>query len=513
MAFFDDKNNGFQTDSEVDPVDEILKHINERKIEMQAAEQNNDNSEQAIQPSEEPVTETIAEPVEEPLSEDEACICCGQKRKDTSVSEDYEFCADCRKEMLKAPLKWKGFVAAISMIIIAGVAVVVAAFTAAVAMPVTEAEGYVAENRLNQALSSYAAADTAATDLNTQLKVTNFFTAGTKTFVKNMLVTAKASSPLAVGETLSTVVKDVASYKNPWLSELKQYSDTYTLFKNTQAAVEPIVSKYQSAKPATVPYDDLIAKLEALKTGKDAKKYAAYFIEYYKTYVAVLANKGPAAELEHMLEVKRLAPEAAWLYSYYLADCYKRLGKYDDMIKVCNEIIATNVNSVEVYSLKARAYCAQKQFTKALAVCDEMDLNNAKTAASYALRAEIYRRMDDIKKAESICADGIKNSEGSTELYRQQAIVFLLKGAKYKKAAYDAVYNAYNSASANQDTTLELMDTIALCASIAGEKEMFTQTVSSLQQNGYSLADSVAKYIKGTMTLKEIFVTGIGDVL
>jgi len=537
LAFFDDKNKGFQTDEEIDPVDEILKHINEKRLQVPEQQENSekpDDEAEKILPGgklDEKTKEELGltddengaedekdenededkDENEEPVDDDKLCIRCGKNAKDTSVSDDYEFCADCRKEMLNAPLKWTGFVAAICMIILSGFAVVIWAFTAVVAIPVHDAKGFAAQHRLNDALASYTAAEKAATNLNTQFKIDNLFTTGTKTYVKNLQVTAKSSSPLSVGETLSKAITNVKSYNDPWLKPLKQYSDTYTVFKNTQAAVEPLVTKYQSAKPADVPFDSLIAKIEALKTSKDASKYGNYLLEYYKTYVAVLADKGPATELQYMLEVKKLAPDATWLYDYYLSDCYKRLGRYDDMIAVCNELIAENLNSVQVYSLKARAYCSQKDFAKALIVCSDMDKYNAKSAAGYALRAEIYRREGDFTKAASVCADGIKNSTGSTELYRQQAIVLLLQGEK--KKAYDAAYNAYNSAYYNQDTTLELMDTIALCASIAGEKDMFNQTVSSLKSNGYELADSVAKYIKGTMTLKEIFVTGKGDVL
>ena len=522
MAFIDDKRDGLQTDSELDPVDEILKRINEKKIEIPDSAdngQNDVNAEEAAEPAEEVTAETApagepeADTADEILDDETICIRCGKNHKDTSVSEDYEFCAECRQKMLKAPLNWRGFIAAIATIIIGGFAVLVAAYTAMIASPVLDAQSYTGQKRLTDALTSYTAAEKAASDLNTQFNVENLFTTGTKTFVKKMQVTAKASSPLAVGETLKTAIKNAKSYKLPWLKPLKQYSDEYTLFQNTQKAVEPLITDYQQADPKDVPYDKLIAKLDALKTGKDAKKYSDYFIEYYKTYVAVLANKGAATELKHMLAVKKLAPGATWLYDYYLADCYKRLAQYDKMIAACDELLAENVNSIEVYSLKARAYASQKNFTEALKVCNDMDEFNTGKAAGYALKAEIYRRKGDLKTAESLCAQGVKKSEGSTELYRQQAIVLLLKGEKYKSKAYEAAYNAYNSAYYNSDTTLELLNTIALCAKIAGETDMYKEAVSYLTQNGYKLSDSVAQYFAGKMTLEEIFITGKGDVV
>ena len=136
---------------------------------------------------------------------------------------------------------------------------------------------------------------------------------------------------------------------------------------------------------------------------------------------------------------------------------------------------------------------------------------NPANAAGYALNAEIYRRKGDVETAAAVCAEGIAGSEGSTELFRQQAIVLLLKDDI--KGAYDAVNNAYNSAYYNQDTTIELINTVALCASLAGETEMFTETVGFIEQNGFKLADNVAQIIAGTKTVQEVFIGGKGDVL
>ncbi|HZK39120.1 MAG TPA: tetratricopeptide repeat protein, partial [Clostridia bacterium] len=446
------------------------------------------------------------------LDESERCLRCGKRRRDTSVAQDYEFCDRCRGEMMAAPIKWQGFVAAICAIIIAGVAFVMAAFTSVVALPVLEAKSFEKENRLSDALNSYYMAQDEAEKLNEDLKMENLFSAGTKTFVKQMQLTAKVQSPLSVGQVLSTSVKDEKAYKSLWLRKLKPYNDTFIKFQNTQEAVQPIVADYQETQPKDVPYDELIAQLEALKTSEDAAKYESYFIEYYKTYVAVLADKGPQAELDHMLAVKKIAPEQTWLFNLYIADCYNRLEKYDEMIAVCDEIIEENANSVQAYSLKARVYCQNKEFDKAIAVSEQMEKYNPDNAAVFALSAEIYRRKGDIEKAASICAEGLeKVPGGGTELYRQQAIVLLLKGDK--KAAYEAANSAYNSAYYNQDTTLELINTVALCASLAEETEMYEETVNFLEQNGAELAQSVSQIIEGTKTLQEVFIDGKGDVL
>ena len=518
MGFMDDKRDGLDTDSELDPTDEILKRINENEVDLPGDPQAQSNQEETVETVVEEaiedaeIVESETEDLEDIADESERCERCGKRRRDTSIAEDYEFCARCRGEMLVTPLKWQGFVAAVSAIIIAGIAVVVAAFTSVVALPVVEAKGFERDNRLSDALSSYYMAQDEAGKLNEQLNMENLFTIGTKTFVNQMLLTAKVQSPLSVGQMLGTAIKNEKSYKNLWLRKLKPYSEILTRFQNTQEAVQPIVADYQESDPKDVPYDEMIAELEAMKTGADAAKYEAYFIEYYKTYVAVLADKGPQVELDHMLAVKKLAPKETWLFNLYIADCYNRLEKYDDMIAVCDEIVAENANSVQAYSLKARVHCTRGEFDKAIAVSEQMDKYNPNNPAGFALAAEIYRRKGDVEKAASICAEGLeKVPGGGTELYRQQAIVLLLKGDK--KAAYEAANSAYNSAYYNQDTTLELINTVALCASLAEETEMYEESINFLKENDVELADNVVQIIAGTKTLQDVFIGGKGDVL
>ena len=511
MGFNDDKRDGLDTDSELDPVDEILKRINESKADLpddlQAAEPVVDEID-----VDEDDAETEAEDLQNTLDESDRCVRCEKRRRDTSIAEDYEFCDRCHEEMLRAPLKWQSFVVAFFAIIAAGIAFVVLVFTFPTAQSVMEAKSFERQNRLVDALGSYYEAQDNATQLNQGLNMENLFTAGTKTFVKQMKLTAKVQSPLSVGQMLSEMIKNEKSYKNLWLKKLKPYNETFIKFQNTQEAVQPIVATYQEAEPQMVPYDDLIAELEALKTGENAADYEDYFIEYYKTYIAVLADKGPLTELEHMLAVKELAPKETWLFNLYIADCYNRLEKYDEMMAVCDEMIAENANNLQAYLLKARVYSTQKEFDKAIAVSEQMNKANPNNPAVFALSAEIYRRKGDIEKAASVCAEGLEKVEGGgTELYRQQAIVLLLRDDK--KAAYEAADNAYNSAYYNQDTTVELINTVALCASLAGETETYEEMIEFLEQNGVELADSVVEIIAGTKTLKDVFIDGKGDVL
>ncbi|NLP48412.1 MAG: hypothetical protein GX345_05640 [Clostridiales bacterium] len=442
---------------------------------------------------------------------DKVCEVCNKNPADPTLALGNDYCKTCYRQMLKTPLRWQAFIAAALAIFLSGVGVIVLAFTGLIATHVSMGDSYAAQKQLKDALDSYGEAYQIANSFNSQLELENFLTYGTKSFVKEMKVAAIAESPLSVGQNLINANSDGKAFKNIWLRKLKPYNDTFEKFLATRDAAEPIFADYQDLEPKDVPYEDLVAKLEALATGEDADRYDAYIIEYYKTYAAVLADKGAQTELEHMLKVKELAPEASWLYGYYLADCYRRLGDDQKIIEISDELIENNKNSLEAYAMKARLYAKNSDFEKAFEVSKEMKKYNENSAAAYALECELYRRQGDVDKAHELCDEGFKADKGSTELYRQLAIILLLKGDK--EAAYEAADEAYGSAYYSQDTTLELINTVALCAYLAGEEEMYEETVDLLESNGQSPAQNVLDIIEGKKTVQEVFLEGEGDVL
>jgi hypothetical protein len=180
-------------------------------------------------------------------------------------------------------------------------------------------------------------------------------------------------------------------------------------------------------------------------------------------------------------------------------------------------------------------YISQNNIAQALSVSEEFGKDNAGSAKLYALNTSIYRLSGDVQKALSISEEGAAalkqlneitvsqttaesekqdaaaKLQGSTEFYRQQAIVQLLN--KDTKKAFETAQLAYDSSQNYQDTTLELVNTYALCASLASETQAFSSVVDMLNQYGYSLADNVTQIIAGTKTVQDVFVGGKGDVL
>ncbi|MBQ4543068.1 MAG: hypothetical protein IJA19_02740, partial [Clostridia bacterium] len=53
------------------------------------------------------------------IPKEELCECCGERRKDTSVSPNYEYCSECRELMKRYPLNFSSVVVALAIIVVA----------------------------------------------------------------------------------------------------------------------------------------------------------------------------------------------------------------------------------------------------------------------------------------------------------------------------------------------------------------------------------------------------------
>lgn len=451
MAFIDDKKGKEQSGSGLDPADEILKRLNEMKAKTESA----DGEDKVL-----PAADADLPPEDGGRT--------GREAEDTNRDdEEPDGPADGEEALqAKAPLGVTAMLYAFTMLLLAGFSVLYLVFTVQITVPVYQARNFEADVRFGDASAKYTQAGEKASSINDLLSNPGFFATGTRTFVSQQHVLAAMSNPISVGESISGTYKDAAELKGPWLKELKTYLDEYDAFVKTRDAVQLIIGDYTSSPPEDIPYDDLAGQIEALKS---KNKYPDYLLDYFKCYVAALAEQGADKELEMILKVKEKAPDKGWLYNGYIADIYKRLEKYDEAAKIYREAVKINRNDTLSYVSLADTFLRKGDTEGALKVWDELYLYNKTAPDTYQLKAEIYRRQKKFEAAASVCEKGIKATGGSTELFRQQSIVLLLQGKTQE--SFEAVYNAYSTAYYSGDTSLELMNTIALCAGLA-EKEL-----------------------------------------
>jgi len=446
LAFIDDKKGKEQSGNGLDPADEILKRLNEMKAKSES-----EAGEDEFLPDDEELTpDGDAGPEESELPGDES-----------GETED-----DGEALLAKAPLGVTAMLYAFTMFLLAGFAVLYLVFTVNITVPVYRARNFEAQTRYGDANEKYAAAEEKASSINDLLSNPAFFAVGTRTYISQQHALAAMSNPISVGESLAGTYKDSSELKGPWLKTLAPYLDEYNDFVKTRDAVQLIIGDYTSSPPEDIPYEDLAKQIDALKS---KNKYPAYLLDYFKCYVAALAERGADIELEMILNVKKQVPDKGWLYNGYIADIYKRLEKYDEAASIYREAVKLNRNDTLSYVSLADTYLRKGDTAGALEVWDELYLYNKTAPDTYQLKAEIYRRQKKFDAAASVCEKGIKATGGSTELFRQQSIVLLLQGKTQE--SFEAVYNAYSTAYYSGDTSLELMNTIALCAGLA-EKDL-----------------------------------------
>ncbi|NLA77835.1 MAG: hypothetical protein GX851_08435, partial [Clostridiales bacterium] len=101
---------------------EKLKNMFRSELKMAREEVENESAQkesadiliQDVEPMENaPVPE---EPAEE-IPEDMLCECCGENMRDTSVSEDFQYCETCYATMKKYPYSWRYFLLAAAFIV------------------------------------------------------------------------------------------------------------------------------------------------------------------------------------------------------------------------------------------------------------------------------------------------------------------------------------------------------------------------------------------------------------
>ena len=135
-----------------------------------------------------------------------------------------------------------------------------------------------------------------------------------------------------------------------------------------------------------------------------------------------------------------------------------------------------------------------------------MKINSENTAA-YIVKTTSLRVQGEYDEAIELAQKYIdKEDQYNYEFLRQQALCYLIKG-EYKKA-----YDAANSSYQLYGSTLQSVDTLALC-SIANKN---TATLEELQEllddNGMQFSDEVLGYKDGTLTLEDILTKGDFDV-
>ncbi|MGN0520382.1 MAG: tetratricopeptide repeat protein [Candidatus Fimenecus sp.] len=419
----------------------------------------------------------------EPIPEDELCDCCGEKRRGTAENPNSPYCADCDSGLRHYPFDFLNIFFAIVAICFVFYGGYVFADHTEAFVAVQKADSLRAEKKMYSALDAYASA--ANTMVNNHIN-------GELVYKREILLAADLGYVSGLTEPASNIHSWEMSL--PHFRSLKKVLDTSADIMATAEAAGSLLSAYETTAPQDIPYDDIIAQLDELKTtpvssaqtdedtteettasadaySPKAKQYHSAMLAFYKYYVALLSGKDLDTQIVFLEEIRDTAPDMVWLYAPLLSELYAKTGR--DIEPMCKLMSDFNIEDNSPALARVIEKRVAGQYEEATALCDE------------ALAAS-----EDL----------------SSEFYRQKALMLLAQG-NYSEA-YTTVDTAYQSSSPSVQTVY----TVALCAAAAGEETAYNEIIDMLESYGYTIPEEVTGYKDGSVTLDQILFEGDYDI-
>lgn len=414
---------------------------------------------------------------EEAADEEEMCILCGEKPADKSFGENYDLCADCRKSLIKSPMRFSGFLA-ILVLFCAGVwGLLFAANQANTLMGVLEGDEFAAQNRLYTAISSYSSSGnigwkTAKNMINAYNK--SGYLSGINSTVSTYFYDATS---LEEGDTLTFAEKaGKADLNAPWNKDVKKiytdYNDAMAAYQKYYAFIAEYDEQlyYGSIKAEDIPYDEVNAKYNAAMNDAEADIDRA-FVRYCQYYLAYMCNKELSVQHGYLAEVAEIAPECGWLYLTPLTEMNVMLGNYEEALEGCDALEAANADDLYGEYYRAQAFRRQGDYTEALKKCEAMIADYANNQFYYA--------------------------------YYEAAITAFLMGDYDKALEYsEACYGGGTSGVYLNEQTVNFH---ALVCKKLGDEEGYKAVVEFLKGYEMEISPTVEQYLNGEVTAEEIF--------
>ena len=393
------------------------------------------------------------------------CSLCQKKARE----EGSYYCEDCRTKMMKTKIKGGSVVAAVLCVIVSLFALMLLGANATQMVGLLEADSLLNQGYVNAALNKVSQASEANASLNGSDFISNLsktlgnqtiFTLGYGETAMTAKIYAKGYTEIDAGGYVVNTLGEDAVKSDLRLLGMRKFVKAYNGYNTTQEKAYSILQNYANAEAKDIPYDDLIKKLDALK-GQDGIE--DQYIEYYKCYIAMMAD-----------------------------------------------------NYSSAYEQKVMALLAQGDADGAEKVCDLLDTaENAAGVASgdytsYSLRANLYWYTGKYDAAIKICEEGIEASGGDSDIYRNEAIAYMLKG-DYKKAN-ECGKNAYQFSMNYGDLTLDIINTAALAAGLAKDDDTYKTLQDYLKTYNYEISTVVTDCLAGKKTVEQVFITDGGVI-
>ncbi len=418
-------------------------------------------------------TESVTE---EYIPEEELCECCGENRRGTKKDPNSVFCEECDAGLRRYPFDFINVLLALAVICFVFFGGYVFATHTETFVAVQKADTLWRDNQKYSALDAYASAESVMKSAKIN---------GEMVYKRNIMTAYE----LGLINTISEPAENIQPWEMrlPHFRSLKNVLDTAYAITETMNAAADIVMPYQTAAASEIPYEELLGKLDALKTqalsasetqtdsGKgyqpQASEYDVPSILFYQYYLALLCEKDMETQIAVLEEIQADYPDYLWIYGDFLGELYAKTGR-----------------DVEP-------------------ICKAMEKQNAENGAPEMLRAISLRVAGDYDGAIAICDAAIDSeNEMVYEIYREKSLCCLLKGT------YAEAYTAANLAFQSTSPSVRTCNTLALCALAAGQTDAFNEVKELLENSGFTLSSEVTDYQNGTRTIESILKEGDLDI-
>jgi len=394
----------------------------------------------------------------ENIDEDDLCEVCGERARDTSISQSNPYCSECRELMKKHPFKFSEIFTPIIVVAILFLSSWQLSQEWGTFSNVAKAEALVKDKKLYSAVTAYD-------EINTQLKV-NQKVIGKKILENQVELYNKLGAEYY--ENTEKFISKYYSGQNLDSFSNRKVKDAMTTMEEFDKVYEVVATSFQSVKD----YKSFVKSFdETIKKDKD-ETYDKGLIEYWKYYAALAFEENKEVQLEHLKKMEKASPQYSSLYLPSLAELYLNMKDYDNMFKYCNAL-----DSINYENLNTKAY-----------------------------RAIAYRLQGNFAKATKSVKDGLEIKSTDGNLNHQMAIILLIEGKpkealQYAKTAYDNSTEQYMyTSNANL---------YALCAHLCNDSDTYTKMEETL---GNQLSNDVISIIEGSKTLEDVFQKGEGDI-
>lgn len=405
--------------------------------------------------------------------ENELCILCEKNHPDKSFGENYDLCTECRQSLIRSPLRIKGFVAVIAILIAAFVGMILLSTQIKTVAEISTGYDLLAQGKPESALSTIAPLNNIG--WKTAGKVADIcYSLGSMDDVSYLISNFYYDkTQVEEGEKLTWADKVGKSNINaPWNKNIKQFASVLKYDDTHSALFYEYYEKiyYGEITADEIPYDKVIAEYEETlsKTTNNVEKGVIY---YYMLAISDICSKDTQTKLDYCKKIAECAPEEHWLYIDNFITFSIQTGDYETAEQYIAKMREINSESVYPDRYEAVSLRYQGEYGKAIAATEKL-LETVDTHQIYTL-------------------------------YYDALLCHFMSGNYDKAFEYAAM-----CFEDEMYLTVDSVNFYALLSKQLGKDSSYTDAVEFLESYEMKLSPTVDKYLNGEITAEQLIKNG-----